>query len=1051
MFLPKNKSRGFLLIDALIGIFLFVTGFVGLYGVLTSSLSNIAQNKARLGAMALVNEQIEYMRSLPFSSVGVVMGNPSGTVPQVESGSSVLLNGIQYTRRNVVFWVDDPADGVAPADTINTDYKQVKVEVSWDFRGQTFSFFSITNIAPKGLETNVPGGVFKFTIFSGSGPVSGANIHIYKQGVLSVDRITNDDGVWYENGVPPGAGYQITVTKSGYNTAKTYDISAGLPNPNPGHFTSIDDNVNPISFQIDKVSNLAIHFFNTPVDGAWNDSFSDASKLASNSSIETKGGNLVLTNNSGVYNSSGTARSIWVAPTDFYQWKTLSWNANTPANTDYFVHLYYNNGGTPTLIPDTALTGNVTGFSSSPVDLSLLDASYTSLSVGISESTSDTSVTPSISDWQISYLVQTVRPDFSFTMAGTKTMGTDSGNNPVYKLNQIFSADSSGLYATSSLESDLYSVTKTNYELSEICGAPESSLPKINVNPESDLDVYINATTTNPNSILIGVKNSAGNSISNALVKIYRASPAFSNYKKTGLRCGQVFWNGLSAGTFTNGNPYSLDVSAPPYTSTTTIMNVDVLDYSYRTITFTGTSLPPPGVSLTANPTTITLGGSSVLTWSDITNATSCNASGSWTGSKNVGGGTQTVSPAVTSNYTLLCAGSGGSTSVSDTITVVPPAPVITNNPLTATGVVGNSFSTYAITGTNSPTFFSAISLPAGLSVNSSSGAITGTPTTVGISNVTISATNAGGSGIATLVITINPQPPVITNSPLTASGEIGSAFSTYTIAGTNNPTSFSATNLPNGLSVNTSNGSITGTPTSSGVTSVTIGATNAGGTGTATLVITVTAPLALDNSTPATVKTSGKTITSNSFTPPVNSVLYIAISSDRAIASITDNRSSHLSYVPQGTYGNGGGTDSVVTLYTATVTTSQSMTVSITQSNSDGVMMNVLVVTGAKTSDPVGSIGGGRNVSGVVSDTYVSTTNKSWGWLIYADQNANTSPTAGTNQTKHDSYVASDGTFALIKRNSTTPASGTSVSLNTTAPISGNQTAHLYFEMNQQ
>ena len=246
MFLPKNKSRGFLLIDALIGIFLFVTGFVGLYGVLTSSLSNIAQNKARLGAMALVNEQIEYMRSLPFSSVGVVMGNPSGTVPQVESGSSVLLNGIQYTRRNVVFWVDDPADGVAPADTINTDYKQVKVEVSWDFRGQTFSFFSITNIAPKGLETNVPGGVFKFTIFSGSGPVSGANIHIYKQGVLSVDRITNDDGVWYENGVPPGAGYQITVTKSGYNTAKTYDISAGLPNPNPGHFTSIDDNVNPI-------------------------------------------------------------------------------------------------------------------------------------------------------------------------------------------------------------------------------------------------------------------------------------------------------------------------------------------------------------------------------------------------------------------------------------------------------------------------------------------------------------------------------------------------------------------------------------------------------------------------------------------------------------------------------------------------------------------------------------------------------------------------------------------------------------------------------------
>src|SRR5207302_10459084 len=58
---------------------------------------------------------------------------------------------------------------------------------------------------------------------------------------------------------------------------------------------------------------------------------------------------------------------------------------------------------------------------------------------------------------------------------------------------------------------------------------------------------------------------------------------------------------------------------------------------------------------------------------------------------------------------------------------------------------------------------------------------------------------------------------PVIT-SPLTACGTVGVLF-TYTIIATNNPTSFSASPLPAGLSINTINGVISGTPTSTRTT----------------------------------------------------------------------------------------------------------------------------------------------------------------------------------------------------------------------------------------
>ncbi|HEY4846723.1 MAG TPA: DUF4082 domain-containing protein, partial [Methylocella sp.] len=78
---------------------------------------------------------------------------------------------------------------------------------------------------------------------------------------------------------------------------------------------------------------------------------------------------------------------------------------------------------------------------------------------------------------------------------------------------------------------------------------------------------------------------------------------------------------------------------------------------------------------------------------------------------------------------------------------------------LTASGTVGSPFS-YTITATKNPTSFNAAGLPAGLSINTTTGVIAGTPTAAGTSSVTLSATNGLGTGSATLAVTISVPPP---------------------------------------------------------------------------------------------------------------------------------------------------------------------------------------------------------------------------------------------------------------------------------------------------
>ena len=90
----------------------------------------------------------------------------------------------------------------------------------------------------------------------------------------------------------------------------------------------------------------------------------------------------------------------------------------------------------------------------------------------------------------------------------------------------------------------------------------------------------------------------------------------------------------------------------------------------------------------------------------------------------------------------------------SNTFNVTPPPAPVVSSPNTARAVMDGAFS-YQITGTNSPTSYNATNLPAGLTVSTSTGLISGIPSTVGVASVTLSATNSGGTGSRALSLDV--------------------------------------------------------------------------------------------------------------------------------------------------------------------------------------------------------------------------------------------------------------------------------------------------------
>ncbi|MBL8157953.1 lamin tail domain-containing protein [bacterium] len=138
-------------------------------------------------------------------------------------------------------------------------------------------------------------------------------------------------------------------------------------------------------------------------------------------------------------------------------------------------------------------------------------------------------------------------------------------------------------------------------------------------------------------------------------------------------------------------------------TTTYTLACGNGVSTSTESVTVNVVAQPSVSVDISADPTTITEGGSSELTWNSE-NATSCTASNGWSGSKDLDG-TADVSPTVTTTYAIECTGPGGTAQDSVTVTVNEaqdaPDVSISANPTSVTPGAGSATSTLTWTTTD--------------------------------------------------------------------------------------------------------------------------------------------------------------------------------------------------------------------------------------------------------------------------------------------------------------------------------------------------------------
>ncbi|MES2216799.1 MAG: Ig domain-containing protein, partial [Pseudomonadota bacterium] len=331
----------------------------------------------------------------------------------------------------------------------------------------------------------------------------------------------------------------------------------------------------------------------------------------------------------------------------------------------------------------------------------------------------------------------------------------------------------------------------------------------------------------------------------------------------------------LSAGTLPTGTSLSATtgtVAGTPTAPGTFTYTIQVTDANSKTATAPTTVIIAAAISLAATPSTHTEVGvaySQVNTVSGGTAAyTYTLASGALPAGTTLSSSTGTVSGTPTGsgglfNYTIQVTDSFGQTATATTSGTINPVLGLTATPSINTEVGATYSQANTVSGGLAPYTYTLASgaLPAGTTLSATTGTVSGTPTTPGGFTYTIRVTDSDG-GTATAATTGTIAAGLALTATPSTFAEVGAVYSqANTVSGGTAPYTYSlfGGTLPNGTSLNTSTGTVSGVPTVGGPFSYTIAVTDlAGITATAVTNVTITGGVSL-TATPSTDTVVGR------------------------------------------------------------------------------------------------------------------------------------------------------------------------------------------------
>ena len=303
-----KKNKGFTLVETLVAISIFVLVSVGVYSGFVGILKVMRVTRVKTIMTNIANEQFEIIRNLTYQNVGTVSGIPSGIIAQSQT---VTKDNKTFNIGTVVRNYDDPFDGTfngIPKDTSPADMKMIELTITCTSCEDSLSPISFTTkVAPKNLETAAVDGALVIKVFDASGlPVEGANVNIVNNSItptVNLNDMTDIYGVLTLVDAPPSvSGYQITVSKDGYSTERTYPVGgSGNPHPTKPNVTVVAQQISQISFTIDETSTINVSSVNNQCTVSPSFDFTiSGSKTIGTNPTTLKYSNTTLTNGAGV-------------------------------------------------------------------------------------------------------------------------------------------------------------------------------------------------------------------------------------------------------------------------------------------------------------------------------------------------------------------------------------------------------------------------------------------------------------------------------------------------------------------------------------------------------------------------------------------------------------------------------------------------------------------------------------------------------------------------------------------------------------------------------